>query len=197
MTRFYKKGINIGSMFTAKNKKTKMEKKNIDNKEEQVNQEEKKETPEDKIEALGNKLNEVNDKYLRLYSEFENYRKRVSKERIELISNASEDVIKDLLPVVDDYQRAIDAIEKIEDDQVKKTLEGLSLIYKKLYSILEKRGLKPIDAKGKPFDENLHEAIAQLPAQSEEDKGKVIDETTKGYYLNNKVIRFSKVVVAI
>lgn len=146
---------------------------------------------------MGNKLNEVNDKYLRLYSEFENYRKRVSKERIELISNASEDVIKDLLPVVDDYQRAIDAIEKIEDDQVKKTLEGLSLIYKKLYSILEKRGLKPIDAKGKPFDENLHEAIAQLPAQSEEDKGKVIDETTKGYYLNNKVIRFSKVVVAI
>lgn len=155
-----------------------------------------KESLEDKVESLGVKLQEVNDKYLRLYSEFENYRKRTSKEKIDLISTASEEVIKDLLPVVDDYERALASIEKIEDENVKAALEGITLIYKKLYSVLERRGLKPINAKGETFDENLHEAIAQIPATKEEDKDKVIDETTKGYYLNDKVIRYSKVVVA-
>lgn len=158
--------------------------------------ENKKESLEDKVESLGVKLQEVNDKYLRLYSEFENYRKRTSKEKIDLISTASEEVIKDLLPVVDDYERALASIEKIEDENVKAALEGITLIYKKLYSVLERRGLKPINAKGETFDENLHEAIAQIPATKEEDKDKVIDETTKGYYLNDKVIRYSKVVVA-
>lgn len=158
--------------------------------------ENQKESLEDKVESLGVKLQEVNDKYLRLYSEFENYRKRTSKEKIDLISTASEDVIKDLLPVVDDYERALASIEKIEDENVKAALEGIALIYKKLYSVLERRGLKPINAKGETFDENLHEAIAQIPATKEEDKDKVIDETTKGYYLNDKVIRYSKVVVA-
>jgi molecular chaperone GrpE len=156
----------------------------------------KKESLEDKVESLGVKLQEVNDKYLRLYSEFENYRKRTSKEKIDLISTAGEEVIKDLLPVVDDYERALASIEKIEDENVKAALEGITLIYKKLYSVLERRGLKPINAKGETFDENLHEAIAQIPATKEEDKDKVIDETTKGYYLNDKVIRYSKVVVA-
>ena len=156
----------------------------------------KKESLEDKVESLGVKLQEVNDKYLRLYSEFENYRKRTSKEKIDLISTASEEVIKDLLPVVDDYERALASIEKIEDENVKAALEGITLIYKKLYSVLERRGLKPINAKGETFDENLHEAIAQIPATKEEDKDKVIEETTKGYYLNDKVIRYSKVVVA-
>ena len=160
-------------------------------------EEKKEETKEDKLEALGGKLQEVNDKYLRLYSEFENYRKRTSKEKLDLIVNASEDVIKELLPVADDFDRALESINKIEDEQVKQTLEGVNLIYKKLYSILERRGLKPINAKGEKFDENLHEAIAQMPAPSEEDKGKIVDETTKGYYLNDKVIRYSKVVVYI
>lgn len=160
-------------------------------------EEKKEETKEDKLEALGEKLQEVNDKYLRLYSEFENYRKRTSKEKLDLIVNASEDVIKELLPVADDFDRALESINKIEDEQVKQTLEGVNLIYKKLYSILERRGLKPINAKGEKFDENLHEAIAQMPAPSEEDKGKIVDETTKGYYLNDKVIRYSKVVVYI
>ncbi|MBQ7984045.1 MAG: nucleotide exchange factor GrpE, partial [Bacteroidales bacterium] len=143
------------------------------------------------------KLAEINEKYLRLYSEFENYRKRTSKEKIDLISNASEEMIKDLLPVLDDYQRALDAIDKMENQQDKQTFEGLTLIYKKFYSVLENRGLKPINAIGEVFDENLHDAIAQLPAPKPEDKGKVLDETTKGYYLNDKVIRYSKVVVAI
>ncbi|MBO6118218.1 MAG: nucleotide exchange factor GrpE [Bacteroidales bacterium] len=152
-------------------------------------------TPEDKVEAMGEKLQEINDKYLRLYSEFENYRKRTAKERIDLITNASEDLIKELLPVIDDFDRALESIGKIEDEQIQKTFEGVSLIYKKLYSLLERKGLKPINAKGEKFDENLHEAIAQLPAPNEEEKGNVVDETTKGYYLNDKVIRYSKVVV--
>ncbi|MBQ9254519.1 MAG: nucleotide exchange factor GrpE [Bacteroidales bacterium] len=151
---------------------------------------------EDTIESLGKKLLDMNDKYLRIYSEFENYRKRTNKERLEIIENASEDTIKALLPVLDDFERALQNMEKSEDELVKQMSDGMTLIYKKLFSILERKGLKPIEAKGQVFDENLHEAVTMFPAPKEEDKGKVIDETEKGYYLNNKVIRFSKVVVA-
>lgn len=154
------------------------------------------EKEEDTVESLGKKLLDVNDKYLRIYSEFENYRKRTNKERLEMIENASEDMIKSLLPVLDDFERALINMEKSEDELVKQMAEGMSLIYKKFYGILERKGLKPINAKGEMFDENLHEAVTMFPAPNEEDKGKVIDETEKGYYLNNKVIRFSKVVVA-
>lgn len=163
-------------------------------------EEEKKEKRQDKkqtIEELGEKLVEINDKYLRLYSEFENYRKRTNKERLDLIQNASEETIKDLLPIIDDYERALNALSKDEDDKSKKTKEGLILIYNKFMNVLEKRGLKAINAKGEKFDENIHEAVTQFPAPKEEDKGKVLEEVTKGYYLNNKVIRYSKVVVAI
>lgn len=174
-----------------------IDEKNQENSTAEETQTNKEPTEEDKIESMGVKLQEINDKYLRLYSEFENYRKRTSKERIELISNASEEVIKDILPVIDDFDRALESISKIEDEQVKQTLEGVNLIYKKLYSVLERRGLKSINAKETDFNEELHEAIAQIPATTEEMKGKVIDETTKGYYLNDKVLRYSKVVVAI
>ena len=167
------------------------------NTEQQPQDNDGQEKEEDKVESLGNKLQEVNDKYLRLYSEFENYRRRTSKEKIDIITNASEDMIKELLPVVDDFDRALEAMGKTEDGQLKQTLEGVTLIYKKLYSVLERKGLKPISAKGEKFDENLHEAIAQMPAPSEEDKGIIVDETTKGYYLNDKVVRYSKVVVYI
>lgn len=149
------------------------------------------------LDEVNSKLNECNDKYLRLYSEFDNYRKRTNKEKLDIIQNASESLIKDLLPVVDDYQRALQAIKKLEDEQLKKTMEGVNLVYKKLYTTLQQRGLKPIEAKGQVFDESLHEAISQMPASSEEEKGKVIEEVIKGYYLNDKVIRYSKVVVAI
>lgn len=149
------------------------------------------------LDEVNSKLNECNDKYLRLYSEFDNYRKRTNKEKLDIIQNASESLIKDLLPVVDDYQRALQAIEKLEDEQLKKTIEGVNLVYKKLYTTLQQRGLKPIEAKGQVFDESLHEAISQMPASSKEEKGKVIEEVIKGYYLNDKVIRYSKVVVAI
>lgn len=152
---------------------------------------------ENKQENWEEKFEELNKKYLLLYSDFENFRKRKAKEQMELVMNAAESTIKDLLPVIDDYERALQNMESSEDEIFVKTKEGLELIYNKLMSTLSKQGLKPINAKGELFDENLHEAIARIPAQNEQDKGKVMDETTKGYYLNDKVIRYSKVVVAM
>lgn len=149
----------------------------------------------DKVQELGEKLAELNDKYLRLYSEFENYRKRTNQEKADLIKYGSEDTIKAILPIVDDYERAIQAFGENEDNTALK--EGVVLIYNKLMTTLQQKGLKAIEAKGEKFDENLHEAVAQFPASDDEQKGKVIDEVVKGYYLNDKVIRYSKVVVAI
>ena len=149
----------------------------------------------EKVEDLGQKLIEMNDKYLRLYSDFENYRKRTSKEKLDMIKFASEDTIKDLLPIIDDYERAMEDIDN--QDISDTTKEGLRLIYSKLMNTLTQKGVKPINAKGELFDENIHEAITQIPAQCDEDKGRVIDEITKGYFMFDKVIRFSKVVVAI
>jgi molecular chaperone GrpE len=153
-----------------------------------------KEKLEDKVMDLGNKLAETNDKYLRLYSEFDNYRKRTAKERIELSKTASEDMIVNLLPVLDDFDRALKAIEI--NDQTKALHEGVNLIYSKLQTILTQKGLKAMESIGNAFDADLHEAIAQIPAQDEENKGKVFDEVVKGYYLYDKVIRHAKVVVA-
>lgn len=149
----------------------------------------------EKVEDLGQKLIEMNDKYLRLYSDFENYRKRTSKEKLDMIKFASEDTIKDLLPIIDDYERAMEDIDN--QDISDTTKEGLRLIYSKLMNTLTQKGVKPINAKGELFDENIHEAVTQIPAQCSEDKGRVIDEITKGYFMFDKVIRFSKVVVAI
>lgn len=154
-----------------------------------------KNSEKDKVQELGEKLAELNDKYLRLYSEFENYRKRTNQEKADLIKYASEDTIKAILPIVDDYERALQAFGENDDNAALK--EGVVLIYNKLMSTLQQKGLKAIEAKGEKFDENLHEAVAQFPASDEEQKGKVIDEVVKGYYLNDKVIRYSKVVVAI
>jgi molecular chaperone GrpE len=134
------------------------------------------------------------DKYLRLYSEFENFRRRTTKDRLEWMQNASRDVILALLPVVDDMERALKALENSSKEE-QKALEGFNLIYQKLYKTLEKNGLKPIESKGEAFDTDLHEAVTQFPAPSEDMKGKVIDEVEKGYTLNDKVIRFAKVVV--
>ncbi len=153
-----------------------------------------KEKFEDTINDLGSKLAESNDKYLRLYSEFDNYRKRTAKERIELSKTASEDMIVNLLPVLDDFERALKAIES--NEQTNALREGVELIYSKLQNILVQKGLKPMESVGNTFDADLHDAIAQMPAQEEENKGKVFDEVQKGYYLYDKVIRHAKVVVA-
>lgn len=146
----------------------------------------------EKLQELGEKLAETNDKYVRLYSEYENYRKRTTTEKAELIINGSKDTIKAILPVVDDLERALQAMSDEESAK-----EGVQLIYNKLMNILGQKGLKPIEAKGEKFDESLHEAVTQFPAADEEQKGKVVDVVEKGYYLNDKVLRYAKVVVAI
>lgn len=184
----------------AENKEEKEEltdKTQVQEEETQNEETQNEEQEETKEENLAEKLEELNKKYLLLYSDFENFRKRKAKEQMELVMNASEGLIKELLPVIDDYERALQNMETQDNEVFAKTKEGMELIYNKLISTLSKKGLKPINAKGEKFDENLHEAIARIPAQNEDDKGKVIDETTKGYYLNDKVIRYSKVVVAM
>lgn len=143
-------------------------------------------TPEEQMAVL-------NDKYLRLYSEFDNYRKRTNKEKIDLIATASAGVLKDMLSVLDDFERAIVNNEKVED--INAVREGFQLIYNKLKSGLEAKGLKQMQAKGEVFDSELHEAIANVPAPDAKLKGKVVDDVERGYYLNDKVIRFAKVVV--
>jgi molecular chaperone GrpE len=143
-------------------------------------------TPEEQLAA-------INDKYLRLYSEFDNYRKRTNKEKLELISTASAGVMKDLISTLDDFERAIANNETADDIQSVK--DGFKLIYSKFKSALESKGLKQMSAKGEAFDPELHEAIANIPAPSEDLKGKVVDDVEPGYYLNDKVIRFAKVVV--
>jgi molecular chaperone GrpE len=134
------------------------------------------------------------EKYIRLYSEFDNFRRRTTKERLEWMQTASKDVILNVLPVIDDMERALKSMETSKD-MSKEAIEGMGLIYKKLYSILEKNGLKPMDAQGNDFDPELHEAITQFAAPSPDLVGKVIDEVEKGYLLHDKVIRFAKVVV--
>lgn len=143
-------------------------------------------TPEEKYA-------ELNDRFIRLYAEFDNYRKRSNKEKVDLISNANAGVLVDLLPVMDDFERAILNNEKAEEIEVVK--EGFHLIFNKFKGILEAKGLKPMLAKGEAFDSELHEAIANVPAPSDEEKGKVIEDVEKGYYLHEKVIRYAKVVV--
>ncbi|GAB2594441.1 nucleotide exchange factor GrpE [Spirosoma areae] len=138
-------------------------------------------------------LAELKDKYLRLYADFENHRRRTAKEKLDLIGNANEGLLQALIPVVDDFERAMQSIENTNDVTALK--EGVSLIYTKLAKTLEGRGLKPMTAKGEPFNADLHESVTQFPAPSDDLKGKVIDEIEKGYYLNDKVIRFAKVIV--
>lgn len=141
----------------------------------------------DKIQELGEKLAVMNDKYLRLYSEYENYRKRTNLEKADLLINGSKEMMKAILPVIDDFERAISATANEE---------GVLLIYNKMMKILEQKGLKAMEVKGEKFDENLHEAITRIPAADEAQKGTVVDVVEKGYYLNDKVLRYAKVVVA-
>jgi molecular chaperone GrpE len=136
---------------------------------------------------------EMTDRYLRLSAEFDNYRKRTLRERMELTKTAAESVMLSILPVTDDFERAIHSIEQGMDFEA--TKEGILLIYNKLKEFNKQNGITEIEAAGKPFDTDLHEALTKIPAPSEEMKGKIIDVVQKGYYLNDKVIRFAKVVV--
>lgn len=154
----------------------------------------KEEAKEEKseLDQLKDDLEEQKDKYIRLYSEFDNFRRRTAKERIDLIKTAGEELIAALLPVIDDFERAIKALDAKNDTAEK---EGVELIYHKMVKVMEQKGVKPMEiAIGDDFNEEVHEAITQIPAPSEELKGKIVDIIESGYYLDEKVVRFAKVV---
>lgn len=148
-------------------------------------------TNEPELELLRNELGEMKDKFIRKVAEFENFKKRSLKERMELIQTAGKEVIIDMLEVLDDCERAEKQMSSL-DEKVK---EGVMLVFNKLKSLLIAKGLKPMETINKDFDPDIHEAITEIPAPTEEQKGKVIDEIQKGYYLNDKIIRYAKVVV--
>lgn len=135
----------------------------------------------------------LNDKYVRMYAEFDNYKRRTTKERVELLQTAGKDVIVSMLAVLDDFERANKAMETATD--VKPVKEGIELVHHKLLSLLSQKGLKAMETKGNTFDADIHEAITSIPSPSADLKGKIIDEVEKGYLLNDKVIRFAKVIV--
>ncbi|MBC7744774.1 MAG: nucleotide exchange factor GrpE [Flavobacterium sp.] len=145
---------------------------------------------EDKLKA---EISEWNNKYLRLYAEFDNYKRRTVKERIELQQTAGKDVIVDLLPVLDDFERALKAMENASEINAVK--EGVNLIHNKFKNILMQKGLKEMESHGTAFNADIHEGITNIPAPSDDLKGKILDELEKGYYLNDKLIRFAKVVI--
>jgi molecular chaperone GrpE len=143
-------------------------------------------------EKLEAEIREQKDKYLRLMAEFDNFRRRTAKERLELIQTAGKDVIVSLLDVLDDCDRAEKQLQNSDDTVLK---EGIQLVFNKLRTTLQHKGVKPMDSINTDFDVEKHEAITEIPAPTEALKGKVIDEVVKGYYLNDKLIRFAKVVV--
>ncbi len=153
----------------------------------------KEETPEDKIAALQAELEKSQKEYLFLMAEFDNYRKRTVKEKAELIKNGGEKAMLGLLPVIDDFERAIDAIDKSSD--VEGLKEGVDLIYNKFMKYLESQQVKPMESTGTDFDADIYEAVTTFPAPDESMKGKVIDTVQKGYTINKKVLRHAKVVV--
>lgn len=152
------------------------------------------------IDALNKQLKDTEDKlakekkeYLFLMAEFDNFRKRTVKEKSDIIKNAAESVLKGLLPIVDDFERGLEACAKTDDPA--SIRQGMELIYQKLVKFLASNGVKPIESNGKPFDAELHEAIAMVPVADESQKGMVIDTPTKGYTINDKVLRHAKVAV--
>ncbi len=157
------------------------------------NEEVNNQAPDASEQNWEEKYSEMNDKYLRLYSEFDNYRKRTIRERADLLKTSGEDIFKSLLPLIDDIERALKSNEHAKD--IKSVNEGLSLIHHKFNQSLKQKGLEPIPTVGQPFNVDVHEAIVNITAPSEDMKGKVLEEVEKGYTLNGKVIRFAKVVV--
>ena len=150
---------------------------------------------EEELKRMEARVAEVSDKYIRLAAEFDNYRRRTAKERLELISTASEDVIKGFLPILDDCERALQVLKQSDSNAA--AIEGTELIYTKIMSFLKSKGVSVIESVGKELDTDFHEAVAQFPVQESDKKNKIIDVVQQGYLLNDKVIRYAKVVVGV
>jgi molecular chaperone GrpE len=153
----------------------------------------KKEKKQDELDELKAKLSEVSDKHLRLQAEFDNFRRRTIKEKADLIKSGGESVLINILPVIDDFERALDSLKDVADDDAGK--QGTAIIYNKFEEFLKQNNVKEIEALNQDFDVDLHEALTKIPALDEKLKGKVVDVIQKGYLLNEKVIRFAKVVI--
>lgn len=147
----------------------------------------------EELEEKEVELSNLKDKYLRIFAEFDNYKKRTMKEKMDFMRNASQDVLADLLPVLDDFDRAKQSAESADNDEV--FSEGVTLVYNKLSSVMKAKGVVAMETNGEVFDAELHEAITKIPAPTDDLKGRIIDTITKGYYLNDKIIRHAKVVV--
>jgi molecular chaperone GrpE len=175
--------------------KTEQEEVSSENTEESTpDSENQNETEEEsEFEKLEKENKELSEKYIRLYSEFENFRRRSAKEKIDIINNAGEKILKDVIPVLDDFERAIESNKK--NDNIDSIKEGFELVHNKLFGVLTNNGLEPMNSKGKEFDVDEHEALTKIPAPSKKEEGKVVDVIEKGYYLNGKVLRFAKVVI--
>ena len=179
---------------SKKNKNKKVEEPQVENTATATAEAEEKKDERTAEEQLQNKLTAEKDKFMRLFAEFENYKKRTSKERIELFKTASEGVMLSMLPVLDDFERALMHIE--EDKEAEELRKGVLLIYNKLLTTLEQKGLSKIEVnKGDAFNADDHEAVTQIPAPNDDLKGKIIDIVERGYKLGDKVIRFPKVVI--
>jgi len=155
--------------------------------------EQEENTSESDVEKLQEKISDLNDKNIRLMAEFDNYRKRTMKERSELIKTAGESIFTDMLPLIDDFERAMEAMKTARD--VEAVEKGVELIYGKFVAFLQQNGIKEIPTENEPFDVDLHEAVTTFPASSDDMKGKIMDCISKGYTLHDKVIRYPKVVV--
>lgn len=148
---------------------------------------------DDELTELQKKYDTVNDKFLRLYSEFENFRRRTAKEKLDALTNGGAEIAKDLLPVLDDFDRAVASNENVEDPEALK--EGFVLIHSKLLRVLQNKGLKSMDSLEQPFDTEYHDAITNIPAPTKDLKGKVVDVAEKGYFYNDMILRHAKVIV--
>lgn len=148
---------------------------------------------QEQVEKLMTEKAELSDKYLRLSAEFQNYRRRTAREKMDIIQTAGRDVIKVLLPVLDDFNRAKKAAD--DNDSIEAFSEGVQLVYEKLHRVLEQKGLKALETNGKVFNADFHEALTEIPAPTDDMKGKIIDTIESGYALNDKIIRYAKVVV--
>ncbi|MFB6257238.1 MAG: nucleotide exchange factor GrpE [Flavobacteriales bacterium] len=160
-------------------------------------EEEEASSADERVKQLEKQLEDLNEKHLRLFSEFDNFKKRTKKEKSELIKSAGEDVIGELLPVLDDFERAIASNQEVEaeGEQVEQLKNGFELIYNKMKKTLEDKGLQEMEAEWEEFNTDRHEAMTRMPVEDEEQKGKVVEVVQKGYYLNEKVLRYAKVVV--
>ena len=178
---------------TVEQKENKADKKSKKSKKSKAKKETKEQKLQRELDELNEKYAQLNDDYLRLFSEFDNFRKRKNKEITDLYATAGEKMVLAILPTIDDFERALQHIGDSEEAQAHR--EGLELIYNKFLNILKQNQVEEIDAKGKDFDTDYHEAITRFPAPSEDMKGKVVDVTEKGYTMGDKVIRYAKVVV--